>query len=126
MDEEFTYKDRITFYKKDMWKSNLVYQTLMEELTEAKESGKDYLRVGKREIKIEGIEAFIKCQNAEGILHDRMRAAAALLNLPNPSEVYFLDADEDAEKKRLAEEKAWLDQREKEYQESLRKENEST
>ena len=126
MDEAFTYKDRVTFYKKDMWRSNIVIQTLIEELKAAKDAGKDHLRIGNREIKIEAFESLIKCLEVQNILHDRIRAAAALLNMPNPNDIYFLDLDADAESKRISEEKQWRMKREEEYEKSVREEEKKT
>jgi hypothetical protein len=126
MDEAFTYKDRLTFYKKDMWRSNIVIQTLIEELKAAKDAGKDHLRIGNREIKIEALESLIKCQEVQNILHDRIRAAAALLNMPNPNDIFFLDLDADAESKRISEEKQWRMKREEEYEKSVREEEKKT
>lgn len=121
MDKEFTYKDRVTFYKKDMWRSNLVFQTILEELAAAKEAGKDSLRIGNREIKLECIDGFVKCWQVQTILEDRMRAAARILNnLPN--DIFHLDLDEDAEAKRIAEEKLWRKQRDEDYEKSVREE----
>lgn len=122
MDEAFTYKDRVTFYKKDMWRSNVVVQTLIEELKAAKDAGKDHLRIGNREIKLEAFESLIKCQKVQNILHDRIRAAAALLNMPDPTDVHFLDLDADAEAKRISEEKQWRKQRDEDYEKSVREE----
>ena len=107
MDEAFTYKDRITFYKKDMWRQQVVVQCIIEETEFAKKEGKEYLRIGSREVKIEGIEGFLKAMQSETILEERVKAAAALLNMPLPGQLYFLDTDEAAENKRVAEEKAW-------------------
>ena len=126
MDEAFTYKDRLTFYKKDMWRSNIVIQTLIEELKAAKDAGKYHLRIGNREIKIEALESLIKCQEVQNILHDRIRAAAALLNMPSPNDIFFLDLDADAESKRISEEKQWRMKREEEYEKSVREEEKKT
>lgn len=124
MDKEFTYKDRVTFYKKDMWRASAVYKCLVDEVADAKSNGKTEIRIGRCDVKIEAVEGFFKCMEVENILHDRMRAAAAILNMPSPNEVAFLDTDADAEAKRIAEEKLWREQRDADYEKMVREEAE--
>ena len=124
MDKEFTYKDRVTFYKKDMWRASAIYKCLVDEIAEAKRNGKNEIRIGRCDVKIEAVEGFIKCLEVDNILHERMRAAAAILNMPSPNDVHFLDTDADAEAKRIAEEKLWRKQRDADYEKSVREEAE--